>query len=82
MASARDAVAELHFVIADATVGQNVKRGAADGMLSTKTRGPAAGGNSRTINILIGSAGYATYTVIPTFRLGRVDKSIDARIAN
>jgi hypothetical protein len=30
VASARDAVVELHFVIADATVGQNVKRGAAD----------------------------------------------------
>jgi hypothetical protein len=30
VASARDTVVELHFVIADATVGQNVKRGAAD----------------------------------------------------
>ena len=30
MASARDTVVELHFVIADVTVRQNVKRGAAD----------------------------------------------------
>jgi hypothetical protein len=30
VASARDTVVELHFVSADAIVGQNVKRGAAD----------------------------------------------------
>jgi hypothetical protein len=39
---------ELHFVIADATVGQNVKRGAAQQTMTAETRTARfAGNNSR-----------------------------------